>query len=191
MSQQIEPVLNNNAPASSQAPLQSSAHKRPPPPSTESGSSIDPDEPTSHSPPINEVAIQENDDFQVQRRKRGRNKKPRVEPPVPMSEADISSILSEARAKLDLANSAEPLEFEKFEQFMIESRGSKNVVELAASFSDKIENLTSKIDLIYPYINNPVLKSRCTKLKKKLLPNEKGGSDTELDTSSRSDHDSQ
>ncbi|KAJ8675753.1 hypothetical protein QAD02_011539 [Eretmocerus hayati] len=119
------------------------------------------------------------------------NKKPRVEPPVPMSEAYISSILSEAREKLDLASSEQPLEFEKFEQFMIESRGSKNVVELAASFSDEIEYLTSMIDLIYPYINNPVLKSRCTKLKKKLLPDEKGGTDKELDTSSSSNHDSQ
>ncbi|KAJ8681508.1 hypothetical protein QAD02_017300 [Eretmocerus hayati] len=131
----------------------------------------------------------DNEGFEIPKSKHNRKKR-RMDSATPMPEEEVLSILLKAKERVEGEGNTQPLKFQKFEQFMIDSRGSKNIIELAASFTDNIQDLTTMIDTFYPHIDNPVMKARCTKIKKKLEQNEKNGIDTELDTSSRSDQES-
>ncbi|KAJ8671255.1 hypothetical protein QAD02_002514 [Eretmocerus hayati] len=139
--------------------------------------------------PDEKSTAHDNEGFEIPKGKRNRKKR-RVESATPMPEEEVSSILLKAKERVEGEGNPQPLEFQKFEQFIIDSRGSKNIIELAASSADNIQDLTPMIDSFYQHIDNPVMKARCTKIKKKLEQNEKSGIDTELDTSSRSDQES-
>ena len=92
----------------------------------------------------------------------------------------VEETLSTARQMIENSPSPLALNCNQFKSFLIKSWGQVKVLEIAQEFTKDIGGLTIMIDLVYPYLEDRSLKSRCSRIKKKLLS--EGVSESEMDS---------
>lgn len=71
-----------------------------------------------------------------------------------------------------------PLNYDQFNDFLENAIGSTDPLSIARQYTNNINELINMIDSIYPHFSHKAMKSRCTRLKKKLLILQSAETDT-------------
>lgn len=83
--------------------------------------------------------------------------------------SQLESALQPAKHVIDDPSNHCALNYESFKKFLDETKGKPNSIEIAKEFTDNIDALINMLNLVYNHIDDKTLKTRITKLKKKLL----------------------
>lgn len=83
--------------------------------------------------------------------------------------SEIEAQLESAKEYLSQNSNAYPINLDKFKDFLLSSFGNTNLLEIAKTFTENTNGLILMLDDAYGHADNRTLKSRITRIKKKLL----------------------
>lgn len=81
---------------------------------------------------------------------------------------EIDTQLEAAKEYLSQNSNTYPINLENFKDFLLSSYGVTNLLELAKTYTENTNGLIMMLDDAYGHVNNRTLKSRITRIKKKL-----------------------